>query len=211
MNEFWKFLADHGVEIVLGLATLALGYSTLRLSRRQHDREVDEVLGKERKASIYLSRPAMARALLDQYKRARDGDVIWGQCVGCDEYTPEVGALIVEAAAKGVNHRLIANAHAPTARDFQELFAPLRTAQVAMATDNKIRVQGISSDEVIISIPELTQYTAISIRDTELVGIIREWFDRRFASLEGRSQEVAPKPSAPRRKRDGAGAGKKRP
>lgn len=193
MSQVLSFLEEHGVELALGITALVFAYLSLRLSRRENQLAVEEVLGRDRQATLFLSRDSMAKAVVQQYRRAKPGDVIWGQCIGCDDYTPEVGQLIIDAAAKGVKHQLIANRYAPTLSAFQELFAPLRTAEVVVADDNSIRLQGLSSSEVIISIPELTQYTALAIRDPQLVGVIREWFDRRFKLINDSNQSLDPR------------------
>jgi hypothetical protein len=117
------------------------------------------------------------------YKEAKPGDVIWGQCVGCDDYTPGVRDAVLRAAGMGVRHKLIVNAFAPTLSQFRAIFDPLATATLKEGRDNAISIQGLSAKEVVISIPEMTAYTGLRVRDSYVISILQAWFDNRFASL----------------------------
>jgi len=178
-----QFASEHVVEIVFGVVTAALSAYAIRLKIREQQQTLEGIVGADRKASLFLSRAAMAKALVEMYSHAERGDVIWGQCIGCDEYTPDVQGLILRAASKGVRHKVIVNAYAPTLEEFRAVFDPLSTAEVVEGRDNAVRIQGLSDKEVVVSIPELARYTGLLIRDAGVVGILREWFDHRFDDI----------------------------
>jgi hypothetical protein len=136
------------------------------------------VLGEGRKAGLFLSREAMIKYLLEIYDKAGPGDVIWAQCVGCTDFTSIVRKKILEAAGRGVRFQMIINQHSPAVREFRMLFDPIEGAEVIEAPDNAISVQGLSDREVVIAFPGVESYTAVLVRDTYFVGIIKSWFDR---------------------------------
>jgi hypothetical protein len=67
--------------------------------------------------------------------------------------------------------------------DFQALFDPLRSADIVAGIDNAISLQGLSDKEVVIAFPGVESYTAVLVRDTYFINIIRAWFDGRFKRL----------------------------
>jgi hypothetical protein len=178
-----EFLQQFGVQIFFGITTLTLGIIAIRQKTRENRAKLDGVVGEGRKAVLFLSRDPLVTALAGMYKDAQSGETIWGQCVGCDDYTPAVQGAVLKAAGKGVRFRIIANKYAPTLREFRQIFDPVASAELREGTDNAIRIQGLGDRNVIISIPEMIHYTAISISDPYVVGIFKDWFDRRFDSL----------------------------
>lgn len=177
------WLLEYGVQIFFGFTTLVLGIITIRQKVKENRVKVEQVVGKERKASLFLTRDPLVLALANMYKIAEPGDTIWGQCVGCDDYTPAVRDAVLKAAGSGVSFKIIVNKYAPTLAEFRKIFDPVASAELVEGTDNAIRVQGLSSKVVVISIPEMIAYTGIQVSDPYVVGIIKSWFDQRFESL----------------------------
>ncbi|MGW7606477.1 hypothetical protein ACWGKW_04195 [Streptomyces sp. NPDC054766] len=181
------FFLTYGVSIFFGLSTLTLGIITLRYKIREHQADIDHIVGADRRATLFLTREPMLKELGEMHKRAESGDVIWGQCVACGNYTDEVRGAILRSAGKGVSFKIIANAYSPSLAEFHALFDPIASAELLEATDNAISVQGLSDKEVVISIREVTAYTGVMIRDPYVVRIVRTWFDERFSAISGGS------------------------
>lgn len=179
---------EHGLEFVFGVSTLVLGIIAYRQSRLEHFVEVEGILGSDRKATLFTRREPMLVALSDMYKKAESGDIIWGQCVGCDDYTSSVRNVVLEAAGRGVGWRIIVNTYSPTLAEFRSIFDPIRAAHIVEAGDNAIRLQGLSDKQVMISIPELTSYTGVLIKDPNVVKALRAWFDQRFEAHETKAE-----------------------
>ena len=78
---------------------------------------------------------------------------------------------------------MIINEYSPSLMDFQALFEPLRSAEIAAGKDNGISLQGLSGKEVVIAFPGIESYTAVLVRDTYFINIIRTWFDSRLKTL----------------------------
>jgi hypothetical protein len=119
------------------------------------------------------------------YDEAEEGDVIWAQCVRCTDFTPAVRKQILKAAGKGVRFRMIINKYSPALNNFRALFEPLHSAELIAGVDNAISLQGLSSREIVIALPGMESYTAVLIRNTYFVDIIRTWFDGRFRKQQG--------------------------
>jgi phosphatidylserine/phosphatidylglycerophosphate/cardiolipin synthase-like enzyme len=147
-------------------------------------RKLEQAVGDERLVQLYLTREATVRAMLKNYNEATSGDVIWSQCVGCGDYGTDTKSIILGAAARGVDFKLIVNANSSTIKDMRQLYAPLKNAELIEATDSNIRIQGISDKVVIIAFRSIDSYTGLKIRDPHLVKIFEEWFDNRFTSLK---------------------------
>ena len=50
------------------------------------------------------------------------------------------------------------------------------------APDNRLSLQGLSDKEIVIALPGMEGYTAVVIRDTAFVKVVRTWFKGRVAS-----------------------------
>lgn len=175
-----EFLVANLIEIIFGLTTLITSAIALHYARLEHRRKVEDVLYEDRRVGLFLSRQAMIRYLLQMYDKAESGDTIWAQCVRCTDFTPKVREQILKAAGRGVGFEIIVNQYSPAANDFRQLFEPVESATLVARADNKISLQGLSDRELVLAFPGMESYTAVLIRDTYFVGIIKRWFDRRF-------------------------------
>jgi hypothetical protein len=177
------FLSQNIVSIIFGITTVISSAIALYYQRLEHRRKVEQVLDAGRRVGLFLSREAMIHYLLGMYDQAEEGDIIWAQCVRCADFTPAVRKQILKAAGKGVRFQMIINRYSPALRDFQQLFEPLHRAELAEGPDNAISFQGLSDKEIVLAFPGVESYTAVVIRDAYLTGILRCWFERRFAKL----------------------------
>jgi hypothetical protein len=78
---------------------------------------------------------------------------------------------------------MLINQHSPAVEEFHTLFDPIEGAEVVEAPDNAISLQGLSDREVVIAFPGVESYTAVLVRNTYFINIIRTWFDGRFKRL----------------------------
>ena len=152
--------------------------------RLEHRREVEAIIDERRKAGLFLSREAMIDYLLEMYDRASTGDVIWAQCVRCTDFTDKVRGKILEAAGRGVHFCMVINGHSPAVDEFRALFDPIDSAAIYESADNAISLQGLSDQEIVIAVPSVESYTAILVRNSYFVQIMRRWFEARIDVLE---------------------------
>jgi len=118
--------------------------------------------------------------LSEMYDKAKAGDVIWAQCVRCTNFNHDVRTKILEAAGKGVRFEMVIHQHSPALPEFEALFAPIKSATVVAAPDNVLSLQGLSDKEVVIAFAGMGSYTAVVIRDTAFVKVVRAWFEERI-------------------------------
>lgn len=182
-NDLAAFLRDHGLELVFGVTTVVLGLATLRYRRREHLALLRRIIGDERQVMLFLDREPMIDYLKTMYDAARPGEVIWGQCVGCQNYGFDVRSKTLAAAGRGVTIQFIVNIHAPTRDEFRSLYEPIKSAELKEAADSQLSVQGLGDREVVFSARGVTSYSGVLIRDAATVQIFREWFSRRFDAL----------------------------
>lgn len=183
-----EFLSENIVNIIFGTTTVISSAIAIHYKRLEHRQQVEKVLDEGRQAGLFLSRAAMIKYLLEMYDEAESGDVIWAQCVRCTDFSPTVRKQILKAAGKGVHFKMIINNYSPSLDDFQALFQPLHSAELIAGTDNAISLQGLSDKEIVIAFPGMESYTAVLIRNTYFVTIIRAWFDGRFKKQKGRGE-----------------------
>jgi hypothetical protein len=177
------FLTDHGLEILFGLLSAILGFIALRYTIKEHKQQTEGVVDESKQITIYLTRESMLKALRDQYAAADSGDVIWGQCIGCRGYSDDVREVVLRAASREVRFQIILNKSAPTKDDLRSVFAPLRGAEMKESDSNPIRIQGLSTKEVIVAFPSVNSYTSIRIREPYFLKLVRADFDKRWAEL----------------------------
>jgi hypothetical protein len=94
--------------------------------------------------SLFISREAIVKYLLEMYDQAQVGDFIWAQCIRCTDFTFEVQTMILGAASRGVHLQMVVNQHSPGADKFQVLFDPIEGAEAIRSPDNVISMQGLS-------------------------------------------------------------------
>lgn len=80
----------------------------------------------------------MIRYLLEMYDQVKAGDIIWAQCVRCNDFTPEVRTKFLEAACRGDRFQMVINKHSPAAKKSHSLFDPIEGAEIIKAPDNSI-------------------------------------------------------------------------
>lgn len=174
---------DLTIKIILGIAALVMSGIALHYKRLEHRKKVDELVDGNAKLALFISRQSMLKHLLGMYDRATSTDEIWGQTVSGRDYSEEVRDVVLDAAGRGVSFKIIASSSASGSSDLPRLFAPLRSARITYGSNNSLRIQGLSDLECVVALPSTTSYTAVLIRDKEVVRIFRAWFDERFSML----------------------------
>lgn len=185
-----QFILDNIVAIIFGISAAITSLLALKYKIREHRLRVETIVEEGRHVALFLTRESMLKYLLAMYKKASEGDIIWGQCVGCGSYTSEVRSRILEAAGRGVRYKIIVNSFAPVLVDFRTLYDPLQGAELVEGQDNVLRVQGLSEREVVLAFPGVDSYTSVLIRDPHFVRIVKRWFDNRFEKLRQKSKEA---------------------
>lgn len=188
VNLVRHFIAAHILELLFGLVasitSIAALYFAAKSYRISQGKALNPTFGS---VNLFLSRDAMVEQLFGMYERAKDGDTIWAQTVSMRNYKGDVRGVVLGAAGRGIKFRMILNRSASGAEEFATLFGQIRSAELALADDNKVRIQGLSEREVIIAIPSLTGYIALRISDSDVVRIFKSWFDDRFDQLTKRA------------------------
>lgn len=183
MLPIYTFIKEHGLTVLFGVVSAITSIIAARYRMLEYQKKIEEVAGEGRQATIFLSRAAMLKQLLRMYVEAKSGEVVWGQCVGCSDYSSQVRIRISEAASRGVTFRMIINRYAPSRAELAALYTSLRGASVVEGLDNALRIQGVSDREVILGLPAVDSYTGVLIRDEFTVRLLHHWFDERFNQL----------------------------
>lgn len=175
-----EFLIENIVSIIFGITTVIFSFFTLLYAIREHKAKILGLIKIKQKISVYLSREALLSGLREMYVKAKSDDLIWGQCIGCHNYSDDVKDVILDKASLGVKFKIIVNSNAPTLKEFKKIYDPIKSATVIEAPDNKLRLFGISGQEVIISFSSIIGLTAIHIKDEDFTSIIKEFFETRW-------------------------------
>ena len=184
------FLIAHGLEILFGTIAAITSIVAVYFARRSLKlNEAQVFIDNKRSVHFFFTREAMIKYLAKMYDNSEQGDTIWFQTVGMSNYPGNVQEKILEVAGRGVSFKMIFNKNNPSLKEFIQLFDPIKNATYKLAIDNRIRVQGLSTKEVIIAFPTLTRYTAIRFTDKAFIEIIFNWFENRFSDLKSEIYE----------------------
>lgn len=163
-------------QITIGAISVVLAAIALNFTIRRHRLDVSRTLNVSDYLEVFLSREKMVTYLLAMYDRVEAGDIIWGQCVSCRNYSTSVRDKVLSAAAKGAKFEIIINSKSADKRKIISIYENLKHSKVIERYDSTISIQGLSNQEVVIAFPSLTGYVAICIKRKEVVDIIRSWF-----------------------------------
>ncbi|WP_419174390.1 hypothetical protein [Desulfosediminicola sp.] len=178
------WITENILTLIFGTTTLILAVVNLRYRIRDHNLRAETSLTAGSRISVFFSRESMVKYLLEMYNKAEADDLIWGQCVGCSNYSPDVRAQVSSAASRGVNFQVLLNSRASSSKELESLYTPYRNAKLAYRDDNLIRLQGLGRSEVVLAFPSLEAYSGIVIKEQHLVEIFFSWFDERFKKGE---------------------------
>lgn len=128
---------------------------------------------------VFFTREAMLSSLHSMYDVAKSGDIIWGQSVSGRNYG-QVADRILVAASKGVSFKFLFNKEASSINQVKGLFEKIPSAQVKESMGNNLRIQGLSTELIVIAISDLKSYVGIEIRDPAIVRVFYDWFNNRF-------------------------------
>ena len=171
------------IAIITSFLTLRYKKIALKYKEKEHRFQVERTIEDGHNVAIFLTRESMVNYLLNMYKKVNEGDIIWGQCIGCSSYTQEVRSRILEAAGRGVRFKIIINSLSTNVKDFRALYDPLQNAELVESKENTFRIQGLSNQEVVIAFPGVDSYTSVLIKNPHFVEIVKNWFDSRFEEL----------------------------
>jgi len=179
-----NFIFDHLLEIIFGIVAsitsiLAVYYAVKSYRLAQSAK----FGGKKGTIEVFFTREEMIKGLYSMYERANQNDLIWFQTVGMSSYPGDIEKVILNAASQGIRFRMILNKNAPALDEFKKIFSVINAAEMVEATDNNIRMQGLSDKEVVVAFPSLTAYLAVRFTERSFVKIIKNWFDGRFERL----------------------------
>jgi hypothetical protein len=175
------FLLDNAVAVVFGVIGLVTSVVAIHYARRMYELERRTIsTDTGRSVTVYSVREEMIDALLDQYKAARQGDEVWAQAVGLQNFPGKVHDRVMTAASRGATFRYLVGRGHPALQEFVAMFSTIKSAQIAVRPDNDLRVQGLSDREVVIAFPTLTTYTAIKFTDPAFVRLVKDWFEVRW-------------------------------
>lgn len=178
-----EFLLANALTIIFGVLALVTSVIAIFYARRMYELErASPERNHGRSVTVYWSRQDMIESLLRQYDLAVSGDDIWAHAVGLQNFPGQVSEKILSAAGRGVSFRYLILANHPAQAEFLAIFKPIRNASIRASGDNALRVQGLSTKEVVVAFPTLTTYTAIRFTDPNFVAVIRNWFDTRWVA-----------------------------
>lgn len=138
------------------------------------------------KLKIITDHDKMLEILYAMYDHATPSDIIWGQSVS-GNILGDVTHRIITAAQRGVKFEMIFSQEAckPTSlkKGVVLLFQQLsENATVLIRDDNNIRIQGLSTKELLFALPSDTKYVSIYIKDEAIAKVFRNWFLSRLNS-----------------------------
>ena len=172
-----EFFLANALTIIFGVLALVTSIIAIFYARKMYELErASPERNHGRSVTVYWSRQDMIESLLRQYDLAVSGDDIWAHAVGLQNFPGKVSEKILSAAGRGVSFRYLILANHPAQSEFLAIFKPIRNAHVRASADNALRVQGLSTKEVVIAFPTLTTYTAIRFTDPTFVAVIKAWF-----------------------------------
>ena len=174
------WIKENILTIVFGCSTIVLAVLNLRYRIRDHNLRAEISLTAGSRVRVFFSRSAMLKYLLEMYDRAAEDDVIWGQCVGCSNYTKEVRNCVSSAASRGIRFKIILNELSNSSKELEQLYTPYKKAEIVYRPDNSLRIQGLTDSEIVLAFPALESYIGLVIKDNELVSIFSNWFQNRF-------------------------------
>lgn len=180
--------AETIIPIIISLALLITNIISVivatHFKRKEYKTNIDDVLKLNEKITVFLSHTKMLEYLHSMYSNALPGEIIWGQSVSGNIYG-DANEKIVSAATRGVKFEIIFNSDIPNVTNYKKELINLFTVlngDVKLKNDNDIRIQGISTKEVVVAFPTNRRYIAILIKDKPVVMVLRNWFLSRFHS-----------------------------
>lgn len=162
------------------------GWITWYFAKKTYYAEVENQITLNEKLKIIANHDKMLEYLYSMYDIANSGDIIWGQSVS-GNIVGDVTNKVVTAAQRGVKFEMIFSEEACKPGSLKKnvvlLFQQLTdNAKVCIRNDNNIRIQGLSTKEVLIALPTNTQYVSVLIKDEAIAKVFRNWFLSRFNS-----------------------------
>lgn len=165
----------------------AIYYKRKELKMRENEIESSQMgengeIRINEKITVFTSRDVMLKYIHSMFKNAKSNDVIWGQSVSANSYG-DADKEILSAKKRNVKFEMILRSDVVNPMNLKhELKEALDIVNglVVLRNDSKLRIQGLSTSEVVISIPTESEYRAILIKDEGLAEALRYWFQMRL-------------------------------
>lgn len=176
------------IAAISSVISLALGgWIAWHFTKKTYYAQVENQISLNEKLVILCDREKMLETLYTMYDKANAGDIIWGQSVS-GNILGDVTRRVVVAAQHGVEFEMIFSEDALKDTSLKKevvlLFQQLNNARVHIRNDNNIRIQGLSTKEILIALPSNTKYVSVLIKDEAIVSVFRNWFSSRFNTQE---------------------------
>lgn len=180
------------ISVLLLITTIISTYAAIYYKRKEIKMRENEIessrMGENgeirinEKITVFTNRDAMLKYIHSMFKNAKSNDVIWGQSVSGNSYG-DVDKEILSAKKRSVTFEMILRSDVvnPTnlKHDLKKAL-DIVNGLVVLRDDSKLRIQGLSTSEVVISIPTESEYRAILIKDEGLAEALRYWFQMRL-------------------------------
>lgn len=180
------------ISVLLLITTIISTYAAIYYKRKEIKMRENEIefsrMGKKgeirinEKITVFTEREVMLDYIHSMFKNAKSNDVIWGQSVSGNSYG-DADKEILSAKKRNVKFEMILRSDVvnPTnlKHDLKKAL-DIVNGLVVLRDDSKLRIQGLSTSEVVISIPTELEYRAILIKDEGLAEALRYWFQMRL-------------------------------
>ncbi len=183
------FIEENILTIIFGLIASITSIISIKYIKKEHDVTVNKMIEVKDLASLYLTRDSMVKHMLIMLDEANAGDTIWGQCVGCSNYTDIVQEKSFDAVSRGAKFKVIVDKSAGAYEEFTRLLTSVKNTEVIGSDDNVLRIQGLSDREIIMGFRNVNSYVGVSIKNKYFVSILKNWFDNRFEEIRNHANE----------------------
>lgn len=185
------------------LAFLAVGLSTIdfvfRVKVRKKQNKNDIISYTNLK--LGLSREAVTSEIISIYSSAKRGEVIWGQCVSCNDQSKQIRDEILAAVTRGCLFKFILNNSILTENPIKPLLLSLKGIELKEINDSKIRIIGRSKRAVLIIFKSKSSLISVKITEPNFIKVLKDYFDNLWDQLEPLGKIYTDKPIFKRKKR----------
>ena len=119
---------------------------------------------------------------------AEPGVVFWTQAVGSTSFPEEGEQLMAEAVAKGATFKFILMRNPPFSGTLANRLSAMNEkyggVEYVMADEADLRILGMSEVYALVSPRIDGKYGGVIIKDQQLIGHFKSWFDQRFQELQ---------------------------
>lgn len=161
--------------VILGTIAAILGWLQYDAARKKKFQAVEFI--PHRTIKLYLSRERVAAELAGITDRASEGDVLFGSCKTCANYSDDFCKAIGRAIGRGVFINFVVSDSSSSA-DFLAFLAGLDPSRVVIrkSSADYLRMYGIKGKEALIAFPRADAYIASHFLDERMVDTLFQVF-----------------------------------